>query len=74
MTKYYVSVNGLGPQDFAFIGLYLASEDHDFARYVDAYGNDYIIDKSSPFIYLEDVNDAQFLKSRPHRVITMSRN
>ena len=64
MTRYYVSINGLEPETLAFFGLQQVAEDDEFALYVDSYGEQQIVDKRSPHIYVEDLNDAQHISDR----------
>ena len=64
MIRHYVSIDGLEPGVLAFFGFQLAKEDDNFAYYVDGYGEDQIVDKKSPHIYVEDFNDAQHIKGR----------
>lgn len=64
MTLHYVSIEGLGPEDLAYFGLHFVTENDDFVSYVRGYDEILIVDKKSPHIYVDDINDAQHISGR----------
>ena len=64
MTRHYVSIAGLKPEALAFFGIQLIDEDDNFAFYIDAAGEPQIVDKRSPHIYVDDINDAMHITDR----------
>jgi len=46
-----------------FFGFVLVDEDDEFCIYL-CKGEKHIVEKANPFLYVEDINDANYLRSR----------
>jgi hypothetical protein len=59
--RHYVSVSGVSDETLEFVGYVLVSEDADTKIY-SHFGEEVIVDKEDPFIYVDDINDLPFMK------------
>ncbi len=62
MSLFYVSMDGVSAEMLEMLGYYLLSEDPSFKVYYHK-GDEIIVDKSDPFIYVDVVNDASYFGS-----------
>ena len=62
--RFYVSIEGLEPEDLAFFGLQIGPGGADFDIYIDRDGEEHIVDRNSPHIFVDDINDATHIASR----------
>lgn len=61
---FYVRLNGVSDGDLEFLGYVLAGEDTQFKVYIDRQGEQHIVDKANPVLYVEDINDASTIQRR----------
>lgn len=61
MGRFFVRVLGVSDDVLGFLGFRLVDEDGEFKVYEDLSGKDHIVEKTNPFIYVTDFNDAQHL-------------
>lgn len=59
---FYVSLDGVDDATLLLAGFVLVDEDEAFRVYR-YYGEDVVVDKSDPFVIVEDINDAATLGS-----------
>ena len=59
---FYVPIGGISDSVLEFLGYHLVHEGSDFALYRDYQGDEYIVQKSNPFLMVKDFNDAQALQ------------
>lgn len=57
---YYVSIKNVSDEQLKFLGYILVSEDAD-TRLYRHFGEDILVDRADPFIYVDDLNDAILL-------------
>jgi len=70
MSTFYVCVDGIPEVELNFIGYFKVDENDEFERWEDYHGKEYILDKKgSRYFYVEDINDAAWLKARAIRVV-----
>ena len=63
MSRFYVSLDDISDDKLSFLGYSLIREDGEFKLYQDYKGDEYLIRKEDPFIYVDDVNDALYLNA-----------
>lgn len=61
---YYVGISGITDADLGFMGYTLVGQNDEFKMYQDYRGEVHIVDKESPMLKVDDVNDAQALAQR----------
>ena len=64
MTRYYVNIAGLELEKLNFFGFQLVEENEEFALYIDGNGDPQVVDKKSPHIFVDDINDARHIDGR----------
>ena len=57
----YIGIAGVDDDLLEVLGYYLLAEDDSFKLYRDIYGDDHIVDKADPRIFLHDINDAMII-------------
>ena len=67
MSMVYVSLDGVTEDQLAFLGYILLDENKEFKIYYHL-GEELIVDKSDPFIYVDDLNDAALFGKQIFRV------
>lgn len=65
--RVYVSLDGVSEEQLQFLGYILISENDEFRVYYHL-GEEVIVEKADPFIYVEDLNDAALFGSEIFRV------
>ena len=60
MSQFYVSLDGVGDDDLLMCGYVKVTENENFRVYRH-YGEDIIVYNNDPFIYVDDINDANIL-------------
>lgn len=63
MKTWFVNVGHLTDSDLRFYGYSLLKENADFKYFRDTKGSDHVVDKLSPYLYVEDYNDAMAMRS-----------
>lgn len=63
MAKFYVALDSITDEQLAFLGYTLIKENEKFKVYTDYSGDDHIVYKERPFIYVDDVNDVLYLNA-----------
>ena len=58
--KYHVNIADVSDETLAFVGYVLVYEDGDTKVYLN-FGTEIVVDKSDPFILVEDANDLPIL-------------
>ena len=64
---FFVRIDGVDDDDLAFLGYVLVAEDDAFKLYRDYLGDEYIVDRQNPYLFVEDLNDAQIILSKSGR-------
>ncbi len=59
--RHFVSVENVSEETLEFLGYFLVHEDQDHKLYLHK-GDEIIVMKSDPFIYVEDINDVELFK------------
>jgi len=59
--RYYVSIAGVPDQFLEFLGYILIEETDEFKVYLHK-GEPVVVEKASPNLYVDDLNDARILK------------
>ena len=62
--RFYVRIDGVSDDDLAFLGFTLLADSPDFKLYRNYYGEEFVVEKASPFLYVDDVNDFEILRSK----------
>lgn len=65
--RVYVSLDGVTEGQLEFLGYILLAEDEEFKVYYHQ-GEEVIVDKNDPFIYVDDLNDASLFGAQIFRV------
>ena len=63
MSRFYVSSEGVDETKLSFLGYTLIRQDDEFWLYQDYAGDEYIVRKSDPYMYVDDVNDALYINA-----------
>lgn len=63
MKRCYVHIGHLTRDQMAFFGYTVIAEDQDFVIYRHFTGDDHIVLKSDPHLYVDDINDAVAMSS-----------
>ena len=71
MTRYYVSLRGIPEDDLAFFGIQIVFQTETHALLADHRGDEHVIEKASPHIYVEDVNDAEYLREWVNEIVVI---
>jgi hypothetical protein len=71
MKKFYVSIQGITDEQLLFLGYRLVKEDPKFKLFEDYKGDEYIVEKSNPWMYVDDMNDAIYLNGN-HVIVAQS--
>lgn len=58
MKRVYVSLDGVSEETLNFLGYYCIGENEEFKIYYHK-GEEIIVDKSKPYILVDDLNDAK---------------
>ena len=58
---YYVDISEVPEDTLEFLGYYCLAQNEEFKFYRDVYGDEHVVEKAHPFIYMEDVNDAAII-------------
>lgn len=61
MATFCVDISQLDDRTLAFFGYRFVEENQEFKVYVDKFGEDHIVSKTRPRLYVEDVNDAAYM-------------
>ena len=61
---YYVSIEGISDEFLKFMGYDFVAEDGLFKLYRDYYGEEHVVNKARPRLFVDDPNDAAILASR----------
>lgn len=61
--RYYVSIAGVPDEFLEFLGYVKVEEDDEFKVYR-RHGDLMPVEKTNPYLYVDDLNDARILKSR----------
>lgn len=71
MIRYYVSLRGIPEDALAFFGIHMVFQTETHALFVDHNGDEHVVDKESPHIYVEDVNDAEYLRDWVSEIVVI---
>lgn len=63
MTTYYVNIEGLSDETLVSFGFRLIHEDQNFKLYRHYHGDDHIVDKARPRLFVDDANVAMEMGS-----------
>lgn len=63
MGRFYVNLASVDASTLAFLGYTLIRENDEFILYEDYAGSEYLVRKSDPFMYVDDMNDALYLNA-----------
>ena len=63
MRRFYVYVGGVPDEFLEFLGYVRVEETDEFKVYLH-HGEPIIVEKSNPYLYVDDLNDARILKDR----------
>ena len=63
MARFYVALDDISDEQLAFLGYTLIKDSEKFKIYNDYSGDNHIVYKANPFIYVDDVNDALYLNA-----------
>jgi hypothetical protein len=61
MARFYVDITGVSQDYLDFLGYFVVAEDDEF-KIIDHKGDVHFIDKKKPYLYIDDMNDANLLK------------
>lgn len=61
--RYYVSIADVSDEFLEFLGYVLREETDEFKVY-SRHGELMVVQKTNPFLYVDDLNDARILKGR----------
>lgn len=61
MTLHYVNLRGIPEDILEFFGIQIVWQDDTHAMLTNMYGDEYVVEKESPHIYIDDPNDAKYL-------------
>lgn len=62
MTLHYVSIKEISDEKLEVLG-YIAIDENEHTKTYYHFGEEMIVDKADPFIYVDDINDARSLGS-----------
>jgi hypothetical protein len=62
VSFFYVSLDGVSEETLEMLGYYKLDESDQFAVYYHK-GEEIIVEKADPFIYIDDINDAPYFGS-----------
>ena len=65
--RFYVRIDGVSDEDLGFLGFTLVGESDQFKLYRDYYGEEFIVDRTAPYMFVDDVNDYEILRARSNR-------
>jgi hypothetical protein len=63
MSRFYVCIEGIPREVLEFLGYSFVRSNSEFELIADYSGNEHIVNRKGPrFIFVDDVNDAHYLK------------
>ncbi|MEJ1937751.1 hypothetical protein WDZ92_46760, partial [Nostoc sp. NIES-2111] len=63
MGGYYVSIRNVTERDLEFLGYRKIKENDEFILYEDLEGEEHVVCRAEPFMFVKDVNDVLALRS-----------
>jgi hypothetical protein len=63
MARFCVDISHLTDENLEFFGYQVVSENEEFKVYTDKNLEDHLVRKSSPLLYVEDINDAVYMSA-----------
>jgi hypothetical protein len=63
MSRFYVAIKDIDDDKLSFLGYTLIRSNSEFKFYRDYAGNDHIVLKSDPHMFVDDINDAIYINS-----------